>query len=94
MREPYELELLLHVFEDVGAQHLLTGEGEVTSEGVLHARIRASIAAEKIRKMKARHKRKEDIAKDGRRAAGSGRLVSPWCSDRVTQRRPTPGTSW
>ncbi len=36
MREPYELELLLLVFEDVGAQHLLTGEGEVTSEGVLH----------------------------------------------------------
>ncbi|GAA5651572.1 recombinase family protein [Geodermatophilus obscurus] len=65
MREPYELELLLRVFEDVGAQHLLT------SEGVLHARIRASIAAEEIRKRKARHKRKqEDIAKDGRWGSG------------------------
>jgi DNA invertase Pin-like site-specific DNA recombinase len=67
VREPYELELLLRVFEDVGAQHLLTGEGEVTSEGVMHA----SISAEEIRKMKARHKRKqEDIAKDGRWGGG------------------------
>jgi hypothetical protein len=71
VREPYELELLLHVFEDVGAQHLLTSESEVTSEGVLHARIRASIAAEEVRKMKARHKRKqEDIAKNGRWGGG------------------------
>ncbi len=65
VREPYELELLLRVFEDVGAQHLLT------SEGVLHARIRASISAEEVRKLKARHKRKqEDIAKDGRWGGG------------------------
>ena len=46
VREPYELELLLRLFEDVGAQHMLTSAGEVTSEGVLHARIRASISAE------------------------------------------------
>ncbi len=37
----------------------------------MHARIRASIAAEEVRKMKARHKRKqEDIAKNGRWGGG------------------------
>ena len=71
VHEPYELELLLRVFEDTGARHLMTNEGEVTSEGVLHARIRASISAEEVRKMKARHKRKqEDIARDGRWGGG------------------------
>ncbi|GAA5652216.1 hypothetical protein [Geodermatophilus obscurus] len=71
MRELYELELLLRVCEDVGAQHLLTGEGEVTSEGVMVARIRASVSAEEIRKMRERRKRRqEDIALDGRWGSG------------------------
>ncbi len=92
---PYELELLLRVFEDVGAQHVLTGGGKVTSEGVLHARIRASISAEKIRKMKARHKRKqEDIAKDGRWGVGSVSSATPSSTGRATgsvQLRARPG---
>ncbi|MDP9430408.1 MAG: recombinase family protein [Actinomycetota bacterium] len=71
VREPYELELLLRVFEDVGARHLLTSDGEVTAEGVLHARIRASISAEEIRKMRERQKRRqEDIALEGRWGGG------------------------
>jgi len=71
VREPYELELLLRVFEDVGAQHLLTSEGEVTSEGVMMSRIRASVSAEEVRKMRARQKRRqEDIALEGRWGGG------------------------
>ncbi len=71
VREPYELELLLRVFEDVGAQHLLTGEGEVTAEGVTYARIRAAISSDEIRKMRARQKRRqEDIALEGRWGGG------------------------
>ncbi len=62
---------------------------------MLHARIRASISAEEVRKMKARHKRKqEDIAKDGRWGGGFrsfGYSVEHRPGDR---KRPTPGASW
>ncbi len=71
MREPYELELLLRVFEDVGARHLVTSEGEITSGSVMVARIRASVSAGEIRKMRERRKRRqEDIALDGRWGGG------------------------
>jgi DNA invertase Pin-like site-specific DNA recombinase len=71
VREPFEMELMLRLFEDVGARHILTSEGEITEEGVLVARIRASVSSDEIRKMRARHKRKqEDIAMDGRWGGG------------------------
>jgi DNA invertase Pin-like site-specific DNA recombinase len=69
--EPYEMELLLRLFDDVGAQHLLTSEGEITEKGLLHARIRAAVDSESIAKMKERHQRKQrDIAVDGRWGGG------------------------
>lgn len=71
VRESYELELLLRLCEDVGVEHVVTSEGEVTDEGVTFARIRASIASDEIKKMSKRHRRvQEDLALAGKYSGG------------------------
>lgn len=71
VREPYELELLLRLCEDAGAVNIVTSEGEINAEGAAMARIRASMAANEIEKMKERHRRRqEDIAREGKWGGG------------------------
>lgn len=71
VREPHELELLLRLCEDAGAENIVTSEGEINAGGAAMARIRASMAANEIEKMKERHRRRqEDIAREGKWGGG------------------------
>lgn len=74
VREPFELELLLRLCEDVGVKHVTTSEGEITDEGVMTDRIRVGIAAQEIKKMKEPHRRRqEDIARAGKWGGATAR---------------------
>lgn len=83
VREPFELELLLRLCEDVGVKHVTTSEGEITDEGAMTARIRVGIAAQEIKKMKERHRRRqEDIAREGK--WGGGYRAFGYSADHLT----------
>lgn len=90
VRRPAELEEFFTVCDAAGVHHLATVGGDVdlaTGEGVMVARIKGAVAAEEVRKLGQRTKRKHrELAEKGL-PAGSGRPFG-YEPDLVTIRRP------
>ena len=86
-RRPIELEEFFEVCDRAGVRHLATVGGDVdlaTGDGVLVARIKGAVAAEEVRKVKARTKRKKAELAEAGVPSGGGRRPFGFEADRVT----------
>lgn len=88
-RRPIELEEFFAACDKGGVRHLASVGGDVdlaTGEGLMIARIKGAVAAEEVRKIRERTRRKKlEIAEAGR-PSGGGRRPFGYESDRVTVR--------
>lgn len=88
-RRPIELEEFFAACDAAGLRHLATVGGDVdlsTGEGVLVARIKGAVAAEEVRKLKARVTRKHaELASSGK-LSGGGHRPFGYEADRMTLR--------
>lgn len=90
-RRPIELEEFFNACDRAGVRHLASVGGDVdlaSGEGVMVARIKGAVAAEEVRKIQARTRRKKlEIAEAGR-PSGGGRRPFGFEADMVTVREP------
>lgn len=86
-RRPIELEEFFTVCDKAGVRHLATVGGDVdlaSGEGVLVARIKGAVAAEEVRKVQQRSKRKKDELAAAGAPSGGGRRPFGFAEDRIT----------
>ncbi len=88
-RRPIELEEFFAACDAAGLRHLATVGGDVdlsTGEGVLVARIKGAVAAEEVRKLKARVTRKHAELASAGKLSGGGHRPFGYEADRMTLR--------
>jgi site-specific DNA recombinase len=88
-RRPIELEEFFAACDAAGLRHLATVGGDVdlsTGEGVLVARIKGAVAAEEVRKLKARVTRKHAELASAGKLSGGGHRPFGYEADRMTVR--------
>lgn len=89
VRRPIELEQFFAVADAAGLRHLASVGGDVdlaTGEGLMVARIKGAVAAEEVRKMSARLRRKHlELAQAGK-VSGGGTRPFGYEADRMTIR--------